>query len=91
MGITGINTFLFFIIRHKVLLALSILMLLMSGVYLRAMAEPNTGWVECRDHYAIEIPQGEAFAGRYVRCEQFNRFQRLIESGDMAGAQKLTF
>lgn len=55
------------------------------------MAEPDTGWVHCPKHMAIEIPSEESFAGAYVKCENFNRMQELLESGRVDDAKKLVF
>lgn len=52
-------------------------------------ASDDTKYVACNNHYAIEIPKGEHFEGRYIRCEDFDHYYLLIETKQYPRAEHL--
>lgn len=63
---------------------------LLYTVY-RLRTEPldQFSYVDCPNHMAIEMPSEDPFHGRYIRCEHFNRYQSLIEHGELKEAELL--
>ncbi len=52
-------------------------------------ASDDTKYVTCNNHYAVEIPKGEKFEGRYIRCEDFDHYYLLIETKQFSKAESL--
>lgn len=51
-------------------------------------APPEPTLVDCRDGYAIKIPEDEIHAGRYLPCESFDPYYGLMREGEYEWAEK---
>lgn len=46
--------------------------------------------IACPDGYAIRLDQTDPHPGRYLRCEEYDRYQELVEGGQIEQAEGLT-
>ncbi len=47
--------------------------------------------VECKDGYAIQLKEGEPYAGFYIRCEDYDTFWTMVENGQTEDAKRFIF
>lgn len=76
----------------RAIISIGLAMVLIYVVpYLRPRLSEAKGGVKCPNGYNYRIPESWPTGGKYIHCEDFNKFHELLGEGRITEAEALAF